>query len=98
MTIPLCLRIMDFFSTSARDVKPYDRGELLSKLPFEMRWKIVSHLYLPTIKVEFVDVVGMVATRDSGTCHRPCASSGDPFDMNMRINMRVVEQSTTRFF
>ena len=47
------LRIMDFFNANSRVVKPYDRGELLSKLPFEMRSKIVSHLYLPTIKVQF---------------------------------------------
>ena len=44
-------RILDFYSTSARDVKPYDRNAMLLRLPFEMRSKIMNHLYLPTIKV-----------------------------------------------
>jgi hypothetical protein len=44
-------RIIDFFSASVKDVKPYDRDAVITQMPFELRSKIMQHVYLPTIKV-----------------------------------------------
>ncbi|GAX86342.1 hypothetical protein CEUSTIGMA_g13754.t1 [Chlamydomonas eustigma] len=47
---PLSRKIIDFFSASVKDVKPYDRDAVITQLPFELRSKIMQHVYLPTIK------------------------------------------------
>lgn len=44
-------RVLDFFKTNVKSVKPYDRGAVLTKLPFDIRSKVLQHLYYPTIKV-----------------------------------------------
>ena len=46
----LSVRVLDFFRSNVKGVKPYDRSRMLEKLPFELRSKITNYLYLPTIK------------------------------------------------
>ncbi len=48
---PLNRKIMDFFQHNSKSVKPYNRSAVMEKLPFELRSKIMSHLYMQTIKV-----------------------------------------------
>ena len=40
---PLLARVLDFFKK--QQVKPYDRQQVLANLPFELRSKILRHLY-----------------------------------------------------
>lgn len=47
---PAC-RVLDFFKRNFRSVKPYDRGAVLGRMPFELRSRILQHLYMDTIKV-----------------------------------------------
>ncbi len=43
----LLCRVLDYHKKQR--VKSYDRQEVLARLPFELRSKILRHLYLPTI-------------------------------------------------
>lgn len=43
----LCFRVLDHFKK--QKVKPYDRQQVISALPFELRCKILKHLYAGAI-------------------------------------------------
>lgn len=53
---PLCLcalrRVLDFFNSNFKGIKPYDRGSVLNRMPFDLRSRILQHLYLDVIKVQ----------------------------------------------
>ena len=46
----LTRKVLDFFQSSIRNIKSYDRATMLSQLPFQLRASIMAHLYLPTMK------------------------------------------------
>jgi CRP-like cAMP-binding protein len=43
-------KVLDYFQSSIRNIKSYDRATMLSQLPFQLRSSIMAHLYLPTMK------------------------------------------------
>ena len=48
---PHTCRILEFFRTNFKSVKPYDHAKMLERLPFDLRSQVSDILYLPTIKV-----------------------------------------------
>lgn len=50
----MAARVLEYFKK--QKVRAYDRQVVLSRLPFELRSKILRHLYLPTIQVRCRDV------------------------------------------
>jgi hypothetical protein len=44
-------RVLEFYKTNVKSIKPYDRSGVLSRLPIDLRTQILNHLYLPTIEV-----------------------------------------------
>ncbi|GFH08666.1 cyclic nucleotide-binding domain-containing protein [Haematococcus lacustris] len=43
-------KVLDFCKTNSKSVKPYDRTAVLARMPFELRTRILQHIYLPTIQ------------------------------------------------
>eukprot|EP00197_Chlamydomonas_leiostraca_P011145 CAMPEP_0202859122 /NCGR_PEP_ID=MMETSP1391-20130828/1378_1 /ASSEMBLY_ACC=CAM_ASM_000867 /TAXON_ID=1034604 /ORGANISM="Chlamydomonas leiostraca, Strain SAG 11-49" /LENGTH=803 /DNA_ID=CAMNT_0049538131 /DNA_START=139 /DNA_END=2550 /DNA_ORIENTATION=+ len=46
----LSRKVLDFFNSNFKGFKPYDRGAVLNRMPFDLRSKILKHLYLDVIK------------------------------------------------
>lgn len=69
-------RVLDYHKKQR--VKSYDRQEVLARLPFELRSKILRHLYLPTIAQVGSAVAARAAVVDvgrPGRNRRPCCAS-----------------------
>ncbi|KAL6756171.1 hypothetical protein V8C86DRAFT_2654456 [Haematococcus lacustris] len=43
-------KVLDFCKTNSKSVKPYDRTAVVARMPFELRTRILQHIYLPTIQ------------------------------------------------
>ena len=56
----LPIRVLEFFRSNVKGVKPDDRSRMLEKLPLDLRSKITSYLYLPTVKARLTGSVKRV--------------------------------------